>query len=64
MVLSLYLAEAITGLLWKHGLDPDIYALPLHSAVVDLIGLLLLVICFEAVSYIGVPVQTGVDSLM
>lgn len=64
VVLSLYLAEAITSLLWKHGLDPDIYALPLHSAVVDLMGLLLLVICFEAVSYIGVPVQTGVDSLM
>ncbi|GJE88039.1 magnesium transporter [Phanerochaete sordida] len=64
VVASLYLAKLITDLLWKHRLDPDIYALPIHSAIVDLVGLLLLVVCFELVSYMGMSVHTGIDDLM
>lgn len=30
------------------------YALPIHSALMDLIGQLLLVLCFVLVSFIGV----------
>jgi solute carrier family 41 len=37
------------------------YALPIHSALMDLIGQLLLVLCFEIVSLLGakVRVKTG-----
>ncbi|KAF8638855.1 hypothetical protein AX17_001911 [Amanita inopinata Kibby_2008] len=47
---SLCIARLLTDLLWKRGLDPDMYALPIHSALMDLIGQLLLVLCFELVS--------------
>ncbi|KIL68489.1 hypothetical protein M378DRAFT_120593 [Amanita muscaria Koide BX008] len=49
-VASLFIAHLLTKFLWKRGLDPDIYALPIHSALMDLIGQTLLVICFEIVS--------------
>lgn len=61
---SLFLARALTHLLWRRGLDPDMYALPIHSALVDLVGQLLLVVCFELVARIGVPVKAGVENLM
>ncbi|GJE88059.1 magnesium transporter [Phanerochaete sordida] len=64
VVASLFLARALTNVLWKRKLDPDMYALPIHSALVDLIGQLLLVVCFELVSRIGVPVKGGIDNLM
>ncbi|EKM56073.1 uncharacterized protein PHACADRAFT_95235 [Phanerochaete carnosa HHB-10118-sp] len=64
VVASLFLARALTNLLWKRKLDPDMYALPIHSALVDLIGQLLLVVCFELVSRIGVPVKAGIDNFM
>lgn len=33
------------------------YALPIHSALMDLIGQLLLVLCFEIVSHLGGKVR-------
>ncbi|KAH8824420.1 solute carrier family 41 member 1 [Flagelloscypha sp. PMI_526] len=46
---SLVIARFLTNFLWRRGRDPDMYALPVHSALMDLIGQLLLVICFEIV---------------
>jgi solute carrier family 41 len=40
------------------------YALPVQSALVDLIGQLLLVACFEIVAQLGVPVKIGIENLM
>lgn len=54
---SLLIARWLTNLLWKRNLDPDMYALPIHSALMDLIGQLLLVLCFEVVSLFGARVQ-------
>ncbi|KAG0692383.1 Mg transporter [Suillus ampliporus] len=51
--ISLVVARLLTGLLWSKGLDPDTYALPIHSALMDLVGQLLLVLCFEIVSFLG-----------
>ncbi|GJE88053.1 magnesium transporter [Phanerochaete sordida] len=64
VVASLYLARTLTNLLWRRGLDPDIYALPIHSAIVDLAGLLLLVACFEIVAHMGMLMQNSIDGLM
>ncbi|KAG1736926.1 Mg transporter [Suillus paluster] len=50
---SLVIAQFLTNLLWSRGLDPDTYALPIHSALMDLVGQLLLVLCFEIVSLFG-----------
>jgi solute carrier family 41 len=50
VITSLLLAQALTNFLWGRGLDPDMYAMPIHSALMDLVGQLLLVICFEIVS--------------
>lgn len=47
------MAQLLTNLLWSRGLDPDTYALPVHSALMDLVGQLLLVLCFEVVSLFG-----------
>ncbi|KAF8437557.1 hypothetical protein L210DRAFT_3405455 [Boletus edulis BED1] len=52
--LSLIVARSLTHYLWSKGLDPDMYALPIHSALVDLIGQLLLVLCFVLVTFLGV----------
>lgn len=54
VTISLFIARWLTYLLWKRKLDPDIYALPIHSALMDLIGQGLLVLCFEVVSLLGV----------
>ncbi|KIY71251.1 solute carrier family 41 member 1 [Cylindrobasidium torrendii FP15055 ss-10] len=53
---SLITGKWLVNLLWWRDLDPDMYALPLHSAGMDLIGQLLLVLCFEIVSLMGVTV--------
>ncbi|KAG2073486.1 hypothetical protein BDR04DRAFT_1050215 [Suillus decipiens] len=50
---SLIVARLLTNFLWSRGLDPDIYALPIHNALMDLVGQLLLVLCFEIVSLLG-----------
>jgi len=52
--ISLNVARLLTHYLWSKGLDPDMYALPIHSALMDLIGQLLLVLCFVLVSFLGV----------
>ncbi|TFY82211.1 hypothetical protein EWM64_g1807 [Hericium alpestre] len=57
--IALLLARALTNLLWSRGLDPDMYALPIHSASMDLIGQLLLVSCFELVSALGLKVRAS-----
>ncbi|KAF8898263.1 Mg transporter [Gymnopilus junonius] len=44
---SLVIARLLTNFLWSKNRDPDLYALPIHSALMDLIGQLLLVLCFE-----------------
>ncbi|KAJ7118988.1 hypothetical protein C8R44DRAFT_625613 [Mycena epipterygia] len=54
---SLLIARALTNFLWARNLDPDMYALPIHSALMDLIGQLLLVLCFEIVSLFGAKVR-------
>ncbi|KAJ3540995.1 hypothetical protein NMY22_g4075 [Coprinellus aureogranulatus] len=50
---SLTIAKYLTDWLWSKNRDPDLYALPLHSALMDLIGQLLLVLCFEIVTSLG-----------
>ncbi|KAF5343539.1 hypothetical protein D9758_012934 [Tetrapyrgos nigripes] len=54
---SLMIARYLTSFLWSRKLDPDIYALPIHSALMDLIGQSLLVLCFEIVSLLGFAVE-------
>lgn len=51
--ISLLVARALTHLLWNRNLDPDMYAMPIHSAAMDLIGQLTLVLCFVIVAAIG-----------
>jgi solute carrier family 41 len=50
---SLFIARLLTNFLWSRKLDPDTYALPIHSASMDLIGQLLLVLCFEIATLLG-----------
>jgi solute carrier family 41 len=58
VVASLFIAKSLTNFLWSKDLDPDMYALPIHSASMDLIGQLLLVICFELVAGLGGGVRS------
>jgi len=53
VTVSLLIARFLTNFLWARKYDPDMYALPVHSALMDLIGQLLLVLCFEIVSSLG-----------
>ena len=53
--ISLIVGRLLTNFLWTKNLDPDMYALPIHSAFVDLVGQSLLVLCFEVVSLLGAP---------
>ncbi|RDB19190.1 Solute carrier family 41 member 1 [Hypsizygus marmoreus] len=61
VLISLYVARFLTNFLWAKQRDPDMYALPIHSALMDLVGQLLLVICFEIVQLFIPPmrVQAG-----
>ncbi|KAA1071721.1 hypothetical protein PGT21_017492 [Puccinia graminis f. sp. tritici] len=45
-VISLVAAYHLTHLLWKFNLDPDIYAIPLLSSSIDLVGQASLVLAF------------------
>jgi len=54
---SLVIARLLTNWLWSIKKDPDMYALPIHSAMMDLVGQLLLVLCFEIVSLLGGHVE-------
>ena len=58
VTISLLVAYHLTKFLWSRGLDPDSNALPLHSSLMDLVGQLLRVLCFELASLMGVVVET------
>ncbi|KAH9961041.1 hypothetical protein BC827DRAFT_1132217 [Russula dissimulans] len=58
ITLSLVVGYFITDYLCKHGYDPDVYALPIHSAIIDLCGQVLLVSCFELASKLGFHVRS------
>jgi cation transporter-like permease len=65
VTISLLVARLLTSYLWSKGLDPDMYALPVHSALMDLVGQLMLVLCFEIAQVLGarvmaVPTDAGV----
>ena len=55
--MSLSLAHYLTLAFWAYGYDPDNYCLPVHSALMDLTGQLMLVACYELVGQIGVDVD-------
>lgn len=57
VAVSLVTAQWLTVFLWNQKRDPDMYALPLHSALMDLVGQLLLVVCFEIASSLGAHVR-------
>ncbi|KAG8764231.1 hypothetical protein FRC11_011247 [Ceratobasidium sp. 423] len=57
---ALALAYYFTHLFWRYGFDPDAYCLPVHSALVDLIGQLLLVACYELASLFGNDVKINI----
>ncbi|KAG6861777.1 hypothetical protein C0995_012281 [Termitomyces sp. Mi166 len=58
-LISLYVAKRLTDYLWSKDCDPDMYALPIHSAFMDLVGHILLAVCFEIVQlFIDVRVQS------
>jgi len=56
-VFSLGLGYGLTHALWARGLDPDSYCLPLHSAIVDVVGQCLLVVAYLVSSALGVDVK-------
>ncbi|CAK5264011.1 unnamed protein product [Mycena citricolor] len=56
---SLLIARWLVNFLWARKLDPDMYALPVHSALMDLIGQLLLVLCYEIVSLFGIKLNSA-----
>ncbi|KAG0275765.1 hypothetical protein BGZ95_008398 [Linnemannia exigua] len=51
VVISLAMAKWITHLFWNRGYDPDNYALPILTSLLDVIGTVLLVVGFWALSY-------------
>ncbi|GBE78658.1 hypothetical protein SCP_0115480 [Sparassis crispa] len=57
-VVSLFLARVTTDFLWTRNLDPDVWVLPLNSALVDLVGQLLLVCCYEIAALLGSHVRS------
>ncbi|KAI9436318.1 hypothetical protein H4582DRAFT_1965955 [Lactarius indigo] len=58
IAISLVAGYALTNYLWSHKYDPDMYALPIHAALMDLVGQLLLVACFELATAIGLHVRS------
>ncbi|KAF9821667.1 hypothetical protein IEO21_00513 [Rhodonia placenta] len=58
VLISLFLAQSATNILWSYNLDPDMYAMPLHSALMDLVGQSLLVACYELASLLGSKVRS------
>ncbi|EUC66044.1 divalent cation transporter [Rhizoctonia solani AG-3 Rhs1AP] len=57
VIVALALAYYLTHLFWRYGFDPDAYCLPVHSAIVDLIGQLFLVACYELANIFGNDVK-------
>ncbi|KAG0310636.1 hypothetical protein BGZ97_012432 [Linnemannia gamsii] len=58
VVISLAMARWITHLFWNRGYDPDNYALPILTSLLDVIGTALLVVGFWALSY-GDPTSSS-----
>ncbi|GMK53856.1 hypothetical protein CspeluHIS016_0104420 [Cutaneotrichosporon spelunceum] len=50
---SLLCAQFFTLFCWHRNLDPDSYTLPIHSAIVDFVGQLLLVVAYEIARRLG-----------
>jgi solute carrier family 41 len=48
-MISPYTARLRTDVLWARKYDPDAYALPIHSAMMDLVGQILLAVCYELI---------------
>ncbi|KAF9131361.1 hypothetical protein BGW39_001869 [Mortierella sp. 14UC] len=61
IVISLAMAKWITHLFWNRGYDPDNYALPILTSLLDVIGTVLLVVGFWALSYSD-PTSSAGDS--
>ncbi|KAF8496847.1 Mg transporter [Russula emetica] len=61
ITVSLAAAYFITDYMSRHGYDPDVYVMPIHSAIMDLMGELLLVSCFELASAIGLHVRSHIS---
>ncbi|KAG0328850.1 hypothetical protein BG004_002456 [Podila humilis] len=51
VVIALTLAKHITRLFWKWGYDPDNYALPILTSLIDVLGTMLLVLGFWSLGY-------------
>ena len=62
ITVSLIMAYYITNYLARHGYDPDVYAMPIHSAIMDLTGQLLLVTSFELASVLGLHVRSHLQT--
>lgn len=58
-VFSLLMGHALPLLFWSNGWDPDNYCLPIHSSLCDLVGQLLLVLCYELVGQLGTDVDAS-----
>ncbi|ORX33916.1 hypothetical protein BD324DRAFT_584143, partial [Kockovaella imperatae] len=58
--ISLVLAHYLTLFFWAHDLDPDSYTLPIHSALVDFLGSMLLMLAYEICIYTGRDVVTHI----
>ncbi|BEJ14949.1 hypothetical protein CspHIS471_0407160 [Cutaneotrichosporon sp. HIS471] len=50
---SLLCAQFFTLFCWHRNLDPDSYTLPIHSAIVDFVGQLLLMLAYEVCRRLG-----------
>ncbi|KAF8589695.1 hypothetical protein K439DRAFT_1612498 [Ramaria rubella] len=57
VAMSLVVAHLLTQFLWRRNLDPDTYAMPIQSSLVDLLGQLMLVACFELAHALGANVK-------
>ncbi|KAF9101322.1 hypothetical protein BGX27_011534 [Mortierella sp. AM989] len=51
VVISLALAKSITQVFWRWGYDPDNYALPILTSLIDVLGTALLVVGFWILGY-------------
>ncbi|KAI7825388.1 hypothetical protein BC939DRAFT_448709 [Gamsiella multidivaricata] len=51
VVIALVLAKSITRLFWRWGYDPDNYALPILTSLIDVLGTALLVMGFWILGY-------------
>ncbi|KAF9974722.1 hypothetical protein BGZ65_008603 [Modicella reniformis] len=61
VVIALALAKWITRLFWQWGYDPDNYALPILTSLMDVLGTALLVVGFWALGY-GKSVDSSVST--